>query len=633
MSDTCIQPLNIARTQLSVEQVNDLLEWQEAVLQGMAEGEAPQVLLDRLCQAAEALVPNALASIMLVNRDDGCLYVCAAPSAPEDAVEALSGLKPGPGGGSCGNVIWSGQHQIVTSTLEDPRWADLRDMAVRFNLGACWSFPVKNREGKVIGTFALTSFEKREPDDFQTNVLQVGAYLASVILALEAQHKQLQELVERHPITGLRNRQRMERDAAELFASEAQFACLYIDLDHFKEVNDAFGHVVGDAVLKQVAARFKQLTGVQEDNLYHFGGDTFIHLSQICSTADDSMGAIKGLATDFIQVLKTPFTVEGAEFNLSASVGISCSSEAQGSVIDLIRMADTALAKAKEKGRGLVQFYESHWQQEKEEKLRLDAKLRQALAGHRLDVHYQPIVDSSNGLPVAFEALVRWNDSEEGMIPPFKFIPVAESSGLIREVDLEVLRMVVEDIRQWQQAFGGDLPFTVAINLSAIELSADHVDRLTEVIRSSGVAHRLELEITESLMMQDTEESVKLIRQIKAAGIAKLAIDDFGTGYSSMGYLKRFKVDKLKIDQSLVRDIDHDPSDRAIARAIVALGKALDLTVVAEGVETETHQGLLCKEGVPLLQGYLFARPMPGEDVVGWVKERRRNGPMHVCPI
>ncbi len=633
MPETCIQPLNIPRTQLSVEQVNTLLEWQEAVLQGMAEGEAPQVLLDRLCQIAEELVPNALASIMLVNREDGCLYVRAAPSAPDEAVEALAGLKPGPGGGSCGNVIWSGQHQIVTSTLEDSRWIDLRDMAVRFNLGACWSFPVKNREGKVIGTFALTSFEKREPDDLQTNVLQVGAYLSSVILALEAQHKQLQELAERNPITGLRNRRRMEEDAAKLFASGEPFACLYIDLDLFKEINDVFGHAVGDAVLRQVAARFRQLPGVHEDNLYHFGGDAFIHLSQVCAAADDPMASIKSMATDFIQALKPSFTVDNAEFNISASVGISCSVEAEGDVVNLIRMADTALAKAKEKGRGLVQFYKPHWQQEKEEKLRLDARLRQALAERRLDVHYQPIISSETNLPVTFEALVRWHDPEEGNVPPFKFIPVAEASGLIREVDLEVLRLVVEDIRYWQQAFGGDLPFSVAINLSAVELTANHVDRLAEMIRSSGVSHRLELEITESLMMQDTEESVKLIRQIKEAGIAKLAIDDFGTGYSSMGYLKRFKVDKLKIDQSLVRDIDHDPSDRAIVRAVVALGKALDLAVVAEGVETETHQGLLCKEGVPLLQGYLFAKPMPGEDVVAWVKERRRNGPMHACSI
>ena len=242
-------------------------------------------------------------------------------------------------------------------------------------------------------------------------------------------------------------------------------------------------------------------------------------------------------------------------------------------------------------------------------------------------------MDSVSGLPVTFEALVRWPDPEEGMIPPFKFIPVAEASGLIRDVDLEVLRLVIEDIYTWQAAFSGDLPFTVAVNLSAIDLTAEHVSRLIERIRASGVAHRLELEITESLMMQDTEESVKLIGQIKDAGIAKLAIDDFGTGYSSMGYLKTFKVDKLKIDQSLVRDIDHDPSDRAIVRAVVALGKALDLTVVAEGIETEAHQSLLCREGVPLLQGYLFAKPMPGEEVVAWVKERRRNGPMPSCPV
>ena len=633
MNDACIQPLSVPRTHLSVEQVNTLLEWQEAVLQGIVAGEQPQVLLDRLCQTAEELVPHALASIMLINREDGCLYVRSAPSAPPEAIKALAGLKPGPGGGSCGNVIWSGEKQIVTSTLEDPRWIDLRDLAVRFNLGACWSFPVKNREGAVIGTFALTSFETREPDDFQTTVLQVGADLAGVILALEAQHAQLRRLAERHPITGLKNRQCLEQEAENLLALGAPFACLYIDLDLFKEINDAFGHAVGDKVLKLVADRFRQLPGVHEDNLFHFGGDAFVHLSQVCAASKDPKEAVKAIAQQFQHALSEPFEVDGAQFNLSASIGISCSLEAQGSVIDLVRMADTALAMAKEKGRGLVQFYEPRWRQEKEEKLHLDTKLRQALSEHRLDVYYQPIVDSVSGLPVTFEALVRWPDPEEGMIPPFKFIPVAEASGLIRDVDLEVLRLVIEDIYTWQAAFSGDLPFTVAVNLSAIDLTAEHVSRLIERIRASGVAHRLELEITESLMMQDTEESVKLIGQIKDAGIAKLAIDDFGTGYSSMGYLKTFKVDKLKIDQSLVRDIDHDPSDRAIVRAVVALGKALDLTVVAEGIETEAHQSLLCREGVPLLQGYLFAKPMPGEEVVAWVKERRRNGPMPSCPV
>jgi diguanylate cyclase (GGDEF)-like protein/PAS domain S-box-containing protein len=383
-------------------------------------------------------------------------------------------------------------------------------------------------------------------------------------------------------------------------------ALLFIDLDDFKLINDSLGHSVGDAVLRTVARRLKGAVR-ESDTVARFGGDEF---TVLLPGVDGEKDAAR-IAEKLHDAIHRTITIEGRALTLTGSIGGTLSPNHGLDIETLIKNADAAMYRAKELGRGQTEFYTEALGLRMRDQLEVDARLRQAVAAHELELHYQPIVDLSNGQVTAYEALVRWHDPLRGLIPPGDFIPAAEAAmGAIHEIGRWVLDAACRDIRLLPRN-GGCLP-QVAVNLSARQFhTGDIVELVQRALADAGIPPALLiLEITESVALHGHESTEKVLRRLKALGV-QVAIDDFGTGYSSLAYLRQFSIDSLKVDRSFVQDAAANPEASGIARAIVAVGHQLGLRVVAEGVETTAQLRLLRLMGCDAAQGYYFCAPAP----------------------
>ncbi|MCR4303548.1 MAG: EAL domain-containing protein [Gallionella sp.] len=432
------------------------------------------------------------------------------------------------------------------------------------------------------------------------------------ISVIQQSREALYHLAHHDPLTTLPNRllfhDRMEH-ALELARREGkQVAVLFLDLDRFKNINDTLGHPTGDKLLQEVAKRIKSLIR-EQDTLSRLGGDEFLLLIEQLGDTREAVMVAQKLLEAFVQ----PFAVEGHELYLSASIGISVFPVDGQNGATLVRNADMAMYRAKEQGRNNYQFYTQKLTDSAVERVALETALRRALERGELLLHYQPQIDLNSGALVGAEALIRWQHPEMGLVLPGRFIHLADESGLTQPIGEWVLFSACEQMRLWREQ-GFDLP-RIAINLSGQQLQKKGiVEQVQRVLRETGMEpSRLELEITESFIMRQADEAIDMLKRLKKTGV-QLAIDDFGTGYSSLSYLKRLPVHKLKIDRSFVQGIPQDSNDAAITRAIIALGRSMQLTVIAEGVETEQQRDFLHAEGCDEGQGYYYSRPVSGAD-------------------
>lgn len=384
-------------------------------------------------------------------------------------------------------------------------------------------------------------------------------------------------------------------------------AVLFLDLDHFKSINDALGHSVGDRLLQAVGDR---LTGCvrQGDTVARLGGDEFaIVLADVARASD-----VQKVAQKVIDAFSQPYLLEGREFFTTTSIGISIYPNDAQDPESLVKNADVAMYRAKRHGRNNYQHYSPDMNAQALERLAIETSLRHALEREELFLEYQPQVDLGTERIIGFEVLLRWLHPDLGRMPPGAFIPLAEESGLIVPIGEWVLRTACAQCKGWQAA--GLPPIQVAVNVSPRQLRHHNLLRVVDrTLKETGLdPHFLELELTESFM-QDAEEAIYLLSELQSLGV-RISIDDFGTGYSSLNHLKRYPIHKLKVDQSFVRDIDHDPHDRAIVKAIIALAHSMNLKAVAEGVETEEQLAYLHSLQCDEAQGYFLGRPMPAAD-------------------
>ena len=404
-------------------------------------------------------------------------------------------------------------------------------------------------------------------------------------------------------------RDRVDHALIRVGRHRTRVAVLFIDLDNFKTVNDSLGHTIGDQLLVAVTARLES-TLRQADTAARMGGDEFAVLLE---DLDDPAKATE-IAEKVIASLRKPFSIAGKEVFIGASIGIAFDGPDARSD-QLLRNADLAMYTAKVRGRGRCQVYEPEMHAAAVERLEVEADLRRAVERDELVVHYQPIVDVRTGRIGGVEALVRWEHPTRGLLPPAAFIPLAEETGLIQEIGRWVLRKSCDQTRLWHDELG--MPLTVSVNLSPRQLTdARIVTDVAEALLASGMpASHVVLEITEGAMMHDTDTTIARLEQLKELGV-RLAVDDFGTGYSSLSYLQRFPIDILKIDRSFVAGIDGDAEESALARAIVRLAQTLQLTAVAEGVETEHQLERLRELGCRYAQGYLLHRPQDAATLI-----------------
>jgi diguanylate cyclase (GGDEF)-like protein/PAS domain S-box-containing protein len=642
-------------------------------------------------------------------------------------------LRPSPGGGSCGNVIYQQKVQYVSNTLTDERWQDIRHLAHEFNVKACWSIPIFSSENKVIGTFALSSFEYREPTQFHRMLLEIGSSIIGIVLnrnkyqeslrqfekvfegseqgimvtdvhhvilsvnpaftkmqgftlddikgktpqvlssglhdkdfyrtmwesvanfghwrgeiwnrrkngevfpewlaitevknaAAEVTHyvgtfsdisdlksaqKEIQYLSSHDALTGLPDialfRDRLENAVSMAAAANSKIGLLALNLDNFKFLNDSLGYASGDKLLRLFAERLKACLR-DTDSICRHGGDEFIIL--LNNMQDDD--SISYIVDTLLNEISSPFAFAGSNISTSCSIGVAVYPTDGNDFEKLFGRARKAMSQAKEEGRNTARFFTEKLNTDSLHYLNIAYGLREALAQHQFELHYQPQISLNSAQVIGAEALIRWHHPQNGMQPPAQFIAIAEQTGLIVEIGEWVIEEACRQAMEWQK--NGLPALSMAVNVSAVQFRRGNLAKvIIKALERTGLNPQLlELELTESILVEDIDHLLAQLDVLKQLGI-KLAIDDFGTGYSSLAYLKRFNIDRLKIDQSFVRDINTDPNDAAIVRAIVQMAHTLNLEVIAEGVEDEAMLKHLRECGCDEVQGYLFSKPLPAQ--------------------
>ncbi|ADL56527.1 sensor domain-containing protein [Gallionella capsiferriformans] len=432
----------------------------------------------------------------------------------------------------------------------------------------------------------------------------------------KAAEEKIENLAFFDPLTKLPNRRllldRLKQAMASATRSVTNGAVLFIDLDNFKALNDTYGHPMGDLLLQQVAKRL--VSSVRDgDTVSRFGGDEFVVLLEgFDENPLDAASQAETVGEQIFAALRQPYLIGTHEYHGTSSIGATLFNDKQQSIDELMKQADIAMYQAKKEGRNVLRFFDPQMQETIAKRTALEGDLRKAIENHQFQLHYQIQVDESRH-PFGAEALIRWFHPEHGMVSPDQFIPLAEESDLILPIGYWVLETACARIQRWQHD-AKTSGFVLSVNVSAKQFrQTDFVNQVQSLIQQYEInPSLLKLELTESMLLDNIEDTIATMSALKELGV-KFSLDDFGTGYSSLQYLKRLPLDQLKIDQSFVRDIAVDASDRAIVRTIIAMAHSLDLDVIAEGVETEEQQKHLSSKGCKNFQGYLFGKPVPIE--------------------
>jgi diguanylate cyclase (GGDEF)-like protein len=451
-----------------------------------------------------------------------------------------------------------------------------------------------------------------------TRVMRYGMERQRMLSELEQARQSELHVAYHDALTGLPNRQLFYENLHHALAvakrHERTAAVLFLDLDGFKDINTTLGHNVGDVLLQTASERLRA-SARESDIVARLGGDEFAAILPEVSHVEDAVR----VAQKFLSALSAPFAINGHELFITTSIGISLYPLDGADIDAIVKCADIAMYRAKHEGKNNYQFYNLSTEANALQRLSLESKLRKALDKNELLLHYQPQVDSFTGEITGVEALLRWHDPQAGMISPTKFIPIAEETGLIIPIGEWILRTACAQNRAWQDQ--GLPPIRVAVNLSPRQFRDKKlIEHIAKALHDTGLPPQwLAVEITEGSAMQNIDHTFEILQELKNMGV-QLAIDDFGTGYSSLSYLKRFPIDKLKIDRSFIQGIPGDHGDSAIVKALIALSHNLNMKVVAEGVETGEQLEFLRALGCNELQGYLFSKPVAARELTGMLK-------------
>ena len=572
------------------------------VLEAVARGSTLAECADLLCRGVESLAPDVLCSILRVDAD-GRVRTLAAPSLPAAYSSALDGLRIGPQAGSCGTAAWRGEAVETVDIATDPLWADYRDAALACGLRACWSSPIRARDGRVIGTFALYWRSARGPDATECAIVERCVNLCAIAIEHDAVQSRVHRLAYHDAVTGLPNRASFGEHAARALAAlpaGGGVNIAYIDLDDFKAVNDALGHRNGDLLLAMVGERIAAGAGAGAF-VARLGGDEFA----IVQAGEEPEADARLLAIRIRDALEDPFEVDGRPVSVSASIGIAHSRGPDTGVDELARRADMALYEAKAAGGRTHRCFEPAMDAIVQSRRSLKQDLRAAVEAGAFRLAYQPIVALDSGATVAVEALLRWRHPARGSVPPAEFIPLAEEMGLIATLGDWVLREACAAAVNWPGRI------KLGVNLSPLQLrKPGFVLDVVSALNQSGLPpHRLDLEVTESALLAADLTRRTALNELHDLGV-RLSLDDFGTGYSSLQLLRAFPFDKIKIDMSFVRDIGIDADSEAIIRAVIRLARDLGLRSVAEGVESAAQYEWLARHRCSEVQGFHLGKPL-----------------------
>jgi diguanylate cyclase (GGDEF)-like protein/PAS domain S-box-containing protein len=622
---TIVEYQSVGRDVTERKQATEWLAAQAKILELVAKGRPLSETLEALCQAVETQVHGARCAIHLVDDSGAGLECAAAPGMPPGFARVVGRVEIAPGMGVSASAVATGERVIADDVASDPRWLPYREQAFAQDIGAVWATPIRSASGgAVLGAFTIYEAEARGPLPQEAELVDQMMHLAAIAIDRKAFESRLAHQAHHDPLTGLPNRvlfiEFLTVALARARRRDSAVAVLFLDLDRFKFVNDSFGHDTGDELLTSLARRLQSVVR-PGDTIARFGGDEFVVLCEDLDATASRLQAIE-VAERLIAAVEQPFSCQGQPQFLSASIGIALSNGTDDRSEALVRDADAAMYRAKERGKGRWELFDEAMRQSVVQRVETENALHRAVERNEFRVYYQPVMSLERGVYVGAEALVRWEHPERGLIPPAEFITLAEETGLVVPLGRFVLEAACLQAAEWHERHG-DPGFTISVNLSARQLSRPElVSEVAAALRASGAPPSMIcFEITESVLMDDVEASLAAIRSLKALGV-RLSIDDFGTGYSSLGYLKRLPVDAVKVDRSFVDGLGNDPEDSAIVAAVINLGHTLGLTVVAEGVETEQQLAELVALGCDEAQGFLFACPRPAADLAEVLETR-----------
>ena len=592
----------------------DLYRGQANLLEMIARNEPLPMILEALVLMIEAQLTGIDGSVLLLDSEGTRLYHGAAPNLPGGYSRLIDGVSIGPKVGSCGTAAWRGQPVIVEDVMSDPLWEDFRALVAPFGFRSCWSTPIATSQNNVLGTFALYSREVRRPTEREMKLVALATHIAGIAIERKRVDDRIHFMAHHDDLTGLPNRAFLKERLANILdqarRNNRKVTVAYIDLDNFKDINDGRGHAAGDEVLKEIAVRMVNSVRAS-DMVVRLGGDEFLVVLVHQSSHD--AGIMRRLR-ELQKAINRPVRGEDGEFAVTSSIGVASFPFDGATSEELLANADRAMYRAKELGRSTLQYHDGVGSAPVGMPLSEREELHQAIVGNQLFLEYQPQVDVATGRITGLEALVRWNHPAKGRVPPVNFIPLAEETGLIVHLGLWVLNEACRQARRWQDM--GLTPLTIAVNVSAKQFAdpdfAKHVAEALE--RHALKSHWLELEVTESVVMQDAERALAMMESLRALGV-RLSIDDFGSGYSSLAALKTFPFDRLKMDRSLVEALPGDKTAVAIVSAVISLARTLKLSVLAEGVETDAQLDFLRQAGCDEAQGYRFSKPVSPDGI------------------
>ncbi|GGK56816.1 bifunctional diguanylate cyclase/phosphodiesterase [Amphritea balenae] len=588
------------------------------ILEMIAKGNPASEIYDEIAHLYEERHPGMRCSMLELEGDT--LLHGGAPSMPKAYCDAVHGLKNGPEIGSCGASTYTGKRVIVENIETDPKWENLKQVAMPFGMRCCWSEPIKSASGKVLGAFGMYYDHPASPNEDESLDLTSAARLASVIMERDHNLKRIRDLAFKDDLTGLSSRAHLFQYIDKFIQNTSQenhrFSLLYIDLDNFKSVNDSLGHDIGDLLLKEIASRLKVIKG-EIDFIARLGGDEFCVL--IKDTNDSSH--IVSVAQRCLDVISKPTDFFGRKFIPTCSIGIACYPDDGTDLQALLKAADTALYAAKDLGKYCYAFYQKDLSDKADYRFKVEQYLREAIENFQLTLVYQPQVDINSGVITGVEALSRWHHPQLGQVSPIDFIGTAERIGMIKPLTEWVLKTACNQAVSWKRS---GLPVVrMAVNISPSHfLDSDLIPLIQKVLKESGmVASELELEVTESVV-QTSQQNLSVFRGLKELGVL-LAIDDFGTGYSSFASLKHLNVDYLKIDKYFIDDMLNDRKSELLVGSMIEMGHNLGHEIIAEGIETPEQLGMLEKMCCETAQGYLFSRPVSADAIAELLEKEK----------
>lgn len=581
-------------------------------------------VLEFIVKSVEKENKNILCSISLFDKSKNYLEVGAAPSLPDEFIKKTHRVEIGPEGSTCGKAAFYGKRIVVKSISLDHHSNDWGDLDENFALEACWAEPVLSSTGEIIGVFGIYHQKQYSPSKQDFLLVEQFAHLASISIERERNSLLIWQQANFDSLTGLPNRNMMRSHLTQLIAranrDNEKIAIAFLDLDHFKDVNDTLGHHIGDALLKETAKRIKQSIR-KNDIVARLGGDEFVI---IMSNLQDFKG-VEVVAQQLLNSISLPYYLVNEVVHSGVSIGITIYPDDGTEIDDLLKNADQAMYGAKNLGRNTYHYFTQSMKDSAVTRMQLIQDLRNAIYKEEFFVVYQPIVNLQTNAICKAEALIRWNHPTKGIISPLDFIPLAEETGLIIEISQYIFNTVLLDVKEWREKIHPN--FQISINTSPIqykENTGNILNWMKTLLNGEHCTHSIAFEITENLLMENKKGVADTLQLVKESGVP-ISIDDFGTGYSSLSYLKNYETDYLKIDKSFVQKMSEDSKDLALCEAMVVMAKKLNIKVIAEGIETKEQQDMLRNIGCDYGQGYYFSKPIIKSDFESFILHAASN--------